>query len=260
MEEESPVAVACRFLRGRNALLCAGDFGPVFMDCYLHLAQHSVVLAGGTDGQLKLLLAVLALHAASQPRAVTCAWTVQLASGLDFFAVAENPTGRVTGRVTGRARSLGANVVHAETASGGGLRRRSTVGFAGDDLRGAAGAYYAQSEQRPARFFELGGDVFALVVAQPDCDLAWLEAVGPGEVGRLAACDGSPLLETRHYRFACGCTPGRLAEAMAPALLGRLDEIFGGEPVIRVTCPRCGTQHGIARGDFSRSGGKEPAG
>lgn len=251
--DESVAAVACRFVRGRNALLCAADFGPVFMDCYLHLGQNSVVLAGGADEKLKLLLAVLALHAAAQPRAVTCAWTVHLEdTGLNVFAVAENPSGRVTGQVFAeQVRSVGANVLHAESASAGGPRRRSTVEFGGDDMLRVAEAYYAQSEQRPARFFELGGDTFAALVAQPDCDLPWLDDVGTEEVRQLAGGDGTPPLETRHYRFACGCTPARIATAIAPALLGQLDEIFGAESLIRVTCPRCGTRHEIGRGDFA---------
>ena len=47
--EDGLVRVACRFVRGRNALLCAGDFGAMFMDLYLHLGQTGVVLGSGAD-------------------------------------------------------------------------------------------------------------------------------------------------------------------------------------------------------------------
>lgn len=249
--EESATEVACRFIRGRNALLCAADFGPVFMDLYLHLGQTNVVLAQGVDEKLKTLLAVLTLHAAASPRAVTCAWTVHLeALGMNLFAVAQNPTGFVTGQAFARqVRSVGRNVLHAETANAEGLRRRSSVDFSGDDLLPAAESYYAGSEQRPARYFALGGDAFALLVAQPDCDTVWLASVGADEIRTICAAEEKPL-ETRVYRFACGCTSEKIAEAIGPALQGDLDEIFGGDTHIRVSCPRCGTKHEIAREVF----------
>ena len=78
--EDGVALVACRFVREHNALLCSADFGPLFMDMYLHLGQNSVVLGDGADEKLKLLLAALVLHAASRPQADTCAWTLHLES------------------------------------------------------------------------------------------------------------------------------------------------------------------------------------
>lgn len=250
--DESAVPVACRFVRERNALLCAADFGPVFMELYLHLGQTNVVLADGMDEKLKTLLAALALHAAAQPRAVTCAWTVHLEDcSVNLFAVAENPAGIITGQVFAQqVRSLGGNVLHAETANADGLRRRSSVQFVGDNLLVAAERYYADSEQRAARYFELSGDSFALLVAQPDCDTSWLEGATADEVLQIWE-DATPPMEVRHYSFCCGCTAQKIATAIGPALRGDLDGIFGGDSHIRVSCPRCGAKHEIARDDFS---------
>lgn len=247
--DEGCVSVACRFVRGRNALLCTADFGPMFMDVYLHLGQTGVVLGGGADEKLKGLLAALTLHAASRPRAETCAWTLHLeADNVNLFGVAENPTGHVTGQVfTTNVRSTGGNVLHAEVAGQGRERRRSTVDVGSPDIFRAAAEYYARSEQRPARYFELGGDRFALLAAQPDCDTFWLEAAGPDDIRALAADSSRQPMETRNYRFLCGCGPRRLAAALEPALRGDLDGIFAGDSHITVTCPRCGTRHELAR-------------
>jgi len=257
-DESAETRVVCRFVRGRNALLCAGDFGAMFMDCYLQLGQNSVVLSGGADEKLKLLLAALTLHAAAQPRAVTCAWTLHLEEErLNIFAVAENPTGHVTGQVFAEnVRELGVSVLHSETAAADGLRRRSSVDLSGAGVLAAAEAYYTQSEQRAARYFDLGGDEFALLAAQPDCDVAWLQNVGTEEVRALVRDQSREPLETRAYRFFCGCTPERIAGAIWPALQGDLDEVFGGEGHIRVSCPRCGTRHEIPRELFDVLGGK----
>ena len=104
---------------------------------------------------------------------MTCAWTLHLdVELLNIFVVAENPTGHVTGQVFAEnVRELGVSVLHSEVAAADGERRRSSVDLRGAGVLAAAEAYYAQSEQRPARYFELGGDQFALLSAQPDCDL-----------------------------------------------------------------------------------------
>lgn len=257
MTDEGTVVVACRFVRGRNALLCAADFGPIFTDVYLHLGQTGVVLGGGADEKLKLALAALTLHAAARPHAETCAWTLHLeAEKMNVFAVAENPTGHVTGQVfTENIRSTGGNTLHAEVAGAGGERRRSMVDVDAPDILSAARQYYARSEQRPARYFELGGDCFALLVAQPDCDTAWLQTVGAEEIRAVAADTSRPPMEHRGYRFLCGCSPERVASAVEPALRHDLDGIFGGDTHITVTCPRCGTRHELARELFGSARG-----
>ncbi len=242
-------AVNCRFVRGRNALLASADFEPVFVDLYLHLGQSGVVLTGGADGKLKQLVALLALCAATRPRAETLAWTVHFEQQeMNLFAVAENPSGRIAGRVFSQnIKRGGTNVLHAEVASAGGVRRRSSVDFSGDSILGMAEQFYAQSEQRPARCFELDGERFAFLVAQPDCDLGWLSSVAAPEVGELIDdCSRAPL-EVRRYAFYCGCTPGRIAAAIGPAIRGELDAVFGPDQYINVECPRCGVRHEIGR-------------
>lgn len=255
-QDEDAAIVSCRFVRGRNALLCSADFGPVFMEVYLHLGQNSVVLGGGADEKLKLLLAALTLHASTRPHAETCAWTLHLeAEKMNLFAVAENPTGHVTGQVfTENVRASGGNVLHAEVAGSGGERRRSSIDFQGADILAAAAGYYARSEQRPARYFDLGGDRFALLAGQPDCDEEWLASVETKEVCSLVDDMSRPPMETRRYCFFCGCSPEKLATVLAPALQGDLDGIFGGDTHITVTCPRCGTRHELARGLFADNG------
>lgn len=247
--------VEARFVREHNALLCAGDFGPMFMDFYLHLGQNGVVLSGGSDEQLKLLLVAVTLHAATRPHAETWAWTLHLErEKLNLFALAENPTGHVVGQLFDeKVRSTGADVLHVEMATAGGVRRRSVVDLSGGEgILGVAEAYYRQSEQRPARYFDLGNEAFSIVAAQPDCDLDWLENVPSEEVAQRWNNARQDPLETRGYEFCCGCSPERIAEAISPALRGDLDGVFQGEDVIRVGCPRCGAKHEIGRALFDK--------
>lgn len=250
--ETDQAQVVCRFLAGRNALLVSGDFGPVFMDCYLHLGRAGVVLRDGTDELLKRSLAAIALYGATRPRNEILAWTLHLeAEELNVFVAAEIALGHLVGRVfCGNVRNVGGNVLHAEIAGPENVRRRSSVDFEGSDALDAAARFYAQSEQRPGRFFYLGGDMFAALVAQPDCDTGWLESVSRDEVFALISDDSRPPLEVRKYAFACGCTPEKIAAAIGGALQGQLDEIFGGDSHINVDCPRCGLRHELPRGLF----------
>ena len=244
--------VACRFIADRNALLVSGDFGPVFMDCYLHLGRMGVVLRDGADEILKQSLASLALYASTRPHNETLAWTVHFETEeLNIFATVENSTGHLAGRVfSGNVRSVGGNVLHAEVARPGQALRRSSVDFAGIDVLRAAGRFYAQSEQRPGKFCWLEGDVFAALVAQPDCDTAWLESASTADIAELCAEDALPPLELRRYVLRCGCTPEKIARAIATPLRGRLEEIFGGDSRINVDCPRCGLRHELPRDLF----------
>lgn len=240
--------VACRFLRDRNALLVSGDFEPVFVDCYLHFGAAGVVLRDGTDETLKSALAVVALCASTRPRQETLAWTLHFEEQtLNVFVAAENATGHLVGRVFARnVRSVGGDMLHAETAGGTGERRRSSLPFTGGVL-GAAEQFYERSEQRPGRFFALGGDVFAALLAQPDCDTVWLGAVGAEEIAALTTNEELRPIEVRRYSFCCGCTPRKIAAAIGGALRGQLEEIFGAERHINVDCPRCGLRHELPR-------------
>lgn len=254
--ECSGAVIEALFVREHNALLCAGDFGPIFMDFYLHLGQNGVVLSGGTDEQLKLLLVAVTLHAATRPHAETWAWTLHLErEQLNLFALTENPTGHVVGQLFDEnVKSTGADVLHLEMATAGGLRRRSVVDLSGGEgILGVAEAYYRQSEQRPARFFDLGNDAFCIVSAQPDGDLDWLMNVTSEEVDHRWKNAAQDPLETRSYVFCCGCSPARIAEAISPALRGDLDGVFQSEHVIRVSCPRCGAKHEIDRALFDKN-------
>lgn len=249
--EESTV-VESRFIAERNALLVSGDFAAVFMEFYLHLGATGVVLRDGTDEMAKRSLAALALYGATRPRNETLAWTLHFeAEELNIFVCADLSEGSLVGRVFAKnVRHGSGNVLYAETAGPRAQRRRSSVDFTGNDALRAAERFFRQSEQRPGKFFYLGGDKFAALAAQPDCDTEWLESAGTEEVSCLATDPARRLLEARHYAFCCGCTPRKIAAAIGATLQGKLDEIYGGDSHINVDCPRCGLRHELSRDLF----------
>ena len=84
------------------------------------------------------------------------------------------------------------------------------------------------------------------MTAQPDCDLTWLEALNNDAVTHLESTEETSRLETRRFRFDCGCT----LERILPVLGGwrdRPDDLFQGADAIRIQCPRCGADYQVTR-------------
>ena len=93
----------------------------------------------------------------------------------------------------------------------------------GADPIAAVEKFYAQSEQRPARVFQLGEEDYALVSEHPDCDAAWFRALTPEAVRTLDQTETLALMERRIYRWHCGCNQQRMMEVLAPAMKQRLE-------------------------------------
>jgi molecular chaperone Hsp33 len=237
------------FIRKRNALLLRGQFTPVFTDYYLHLMQHGIRHVAELDGMLKDSLAMLALHLTARPWAETIAWTVNLrAPRVNLFVTGGSVSEEVTGRIfTEDVREPDRNFFYSQTtAPGMGEPRTSMLEVDGRDPLRWISQFYDQSEQRPARAFRFEDDHFALVAAQPDCDMEWFEALNEQEVSRIDETEETKLLETRRFRFHCGCT----LDKILPVLGGwreRLDELFEDADTIKIQCPRCAAGYRVTR-------------
>ncbi|MDX6766584.1 MAG: Hsp33 family molecular chaperone HslO [Candidatus Methylacidiphilales bacterium] len=246
---ESSLDITTSFIRKRNALLARADFSPLFVDYYLHLADHAIRHPEPLDTRFKDFLAALLLHAASRPWNETHAWTVNLQEPLaNFFATVDNAFGQIVGQIfTEDIRTSGQNLFFADLVPGSKPRRRSVVAFEGSDLLAAVECFYAQSEQRTARLFRIQDEEYALVSAQPDCDEAWLGQLDVEGLVRLEDEEELGFLEKRAYRWSCGCTQERMCEVLAPAMRASPEDLFGDGELIRFSCPRCGARHKITR-------------
>lgn len=238
------------YVRHRNVLLVQGDFEPLFVDYYLHQADHRLRPEPAHDALLKQALVAFTLHSAARPRNEHLAWTVGLQDPrLNLFLAGDNEDCTVTGRLfTENVREAAKNVFYSEVMPGRGAeKRRSVVNFDGADAFRAAEAFHAISEQRPARYFDLGEERHAMLLALPDCDEAWLRRVSLAEVQALAATETLSRIERRLYRWHCGCSQRKILAALAPAARDDLSGLFGDEEIIHVQCPRCAASHAITR-------------
>jgi molecular chaperone Hsp33 len=246
---ESSLEVTTWFVRQRNALLARAEFGPLYVDYYLHQADHGLRYASAHDQRLKDTLAALVLHAAGRPWNETIAWTLHLQEPLlNLFACADNSFGHIVGQAfTEDIRETRENLFFSDVVAGHKPRRRSVISFDGSDIFQALEDFYIQSEQRPARMFRLADEDFALLSAQPDCDETWLRSIDLAGIAAVEETEELGFLEKRTYRWECGCSQDRMCEVLAPAMRADAAELFGDEPSLRITCPRCGVRHAITR-------------
>ena len=248
--EVNGTEVTVDFVRHRNALLARADFGPLFTDYYLHLADNKLRYTPEQDGLFRTALAAFTLHCASRPLNEHLAWTMNFQQPrLNLFLTGDNEDCTVTGRIfTENVREADANVFFSDIMARRGVEpRRSAVNFSGGGVRAAVEGYYARSEQRPARLLELGGDDYALLLAHPDCDLAWFSALDAESVRNLGPAETLARIQTRNYGWHCGCTQQKILGAIAPAFRADPAGLFGDGETIRVECPRCAAVHTLTR-------------
>ena len=237
------------FVRHRNALLLRGQFTPIYTDYYLHLMQHGIRPPVELDQMLKDMLALLVLHLVARPWAESIAWTANLrAPRINLFVTGSSVEESITGRIfTEDVREPDRNFFYAQTTSAESNQPRlSTLEIEGKDPILWLSQYYDQSEQRPARAFRLEDENFAIIAAQPDCDLEWLASLDAAAVEKITETEETTLLETRRFRFHCGCT----IDKILPILGGwkdRLDVLFEGDEFISIQCPRCAAKYHVTR-------------
>lgn len=244
------------FVRSRNVLLARANFGSLFVDYYLHLSQQQIRPSPEADAMFKRALAAFVLHSASRPRHELCAWTINFQKPLlNLFLTSDNETGAVTGRVFEEdVKELPENLFYSDVvrrgpagAQGWQPKRRSTVSFTGSDPIAAAEKFYSQSEQRIARYFQLGEEEFALVTEHPDCDVGWMHGLDVEQMNKLDDTETLVPLEQRVYRWHCGCNQQRMLEVLGPAMVQDPEGLFGGDEKIEIRCPRCGARYAITR-------------
>ncbi len=247
--DDAGLEVRTHFVRNRNVLVARAEFGDLFVDYYLHLSANDIRVAPAHDALFKRALAAFTLHSASRPWTEMTAWTINVQQPLvNLFLTGDNETGAVTGRVFDENVKEGPeNLFFSDVVRAGQPKRRSAVTFKDADPITGAETFYAQSEQRGARYFQLGEEEFALVTEHPDCDLEWFRSLTTDQVRQLETTETVTLMERRIQRWHCGCNQKRMMEVLAPSMKHDPQALFGEDEKLEMRCPRCGARHNITR-------------
>jgi molecular chaperone Hsp33 len=237
------------FVRRRNALWIRGSFTGLFTDYYIHLMEQKIRHNPELDMMLKEHIVLLGLYLTTRPWAETTGWTVNLrAPRVNLFAAGGCTQEAIVGRLfTEDVREPDRNYFYAQTTAAYQKEPRlSTMEMDSRDPLRWFEQFYHQSEQRPGKAFHMGDDDYAVVVAQPDCDLEWLESLDVEAVKHLERTEEVKLLEVRHLRFFCGCDLMKILPLLA-SWRDRMDDLFGELETIQVQCPRCAAVYPVSR-------------
>lgn len=253
---EEHVTIRSIFVRHRNCLALQGRFSPLFTDYYLNLMQHGHRNFEPFDTMFKELLAYFTLYLVSRPWAEQYSWTVNLKtpSPANLFVTGSSLSQSVVGRVfVDDVRVPDHNMLYALLIREGQEPVTSVVEVNSDTPVGWVEEYYQQSEQRPARCFELPDENFMLVTAQPGADLEWLNNLTVEKMANLEQDEETKVLETRKFGFYCGCTLDKILPTLS-AMTDRFDELFEDGPEIEISCPRCGAVYHVTREMLEKGG------
>jgi molecular chaperone Hsp33 len=219
------------------------------MDFYLHVMEQGLHY---TEPQAELIkdgLACLTLHLSSRPWNETVAWTLSWQAPLqNVFVTGSNLGGNVTGRLfTEDVRERDRHLFYAQMTVPDREPSQSMIEVTECNFIKVAEQYYRDSEQRMGRYFREENDSFVLVTAQPDCDLEWLESLDDAAIRVIDATETLSLLETRQFRFFCGCSDTKILSILAALSEETIMSLYGDAEVIPASCPRCGARYAITR-------------
>lgn len=247
--ESDLLTIKSRFVRGRNVLYAKADFGLLYVDYYLHLKDYQIEMEPEPDRFLKTALALFSLHCISRPRNDILAWTINFQQPLlNLFLAGDTGTGDVVGRAyTENVKVAEENSFYQDLVRRGREPHRSVVSFAGGDMVTAVETFYHFSEQRPARFFQVEPETFAIVAAHPDYDEGWFNSLTVDDVRGLEDKEEVTDLESRVVRWRCGCNQPRILQTLAPIFRQDPEGLFLAEELIEVKCPRCAAKYRISR-------------
>lgn len=253
MSENVPVdeftKIESIFIRHRNILMLRGHFPGIYTDYYLHLMQHGLKNPENLDTMLKDLTALLTLHLVARPWNETIAWTVNLrAPRANLFVTGSSVHEQVTGRCfTEDIREPDRNLFYSQTTVPNKDRpMQSTLEVEDNDPVEWIQSLYTQSEQRPGRAFRLPDETFVLLAAQPDFDEEWFEGLDTDQVATIEQVEQTKLLETRQFRFHCGCNIERILPILG-AWREKPEELFAEAEEIGIQCPRCAAKYRVTR-------------
>lgn len=235
------------FVRHRNCLLLRADMSPLFVDYYLNLMQHGQRNAETEDSVFKQLLAYFSLHLVSRPWQEYHAWTLnaKTPSLANYFVSGSSLTEDVIGRVfTEGVKEPEQNMLYAQNLRTNKEPQTSVIVLPGDSVASWVEEFYRQSEQREARAFDLGSDVYALVAAQPGADYDWLTELTAGQVASIADTEETKVLETRKFTFRCGCTLDKILPTIQ-AMQKDFADLLSEQGYLEVSCPRCGAVYKV---------------
>lgn len=253
----SGLVAASEYIPKREALVVKVDASDYLIDYYLHRRTYAPDTNPVHDEKLKELITCFAIHLSARTGQETHAWTVHLVGDSPYSLFVTGNTGLIddTGVAQGfivghilteNIRHTDVNSIHAQFTSRGNTFK-SMVRCDSDNIPQMVEQFYSQSEQYPLRIkLSDNSDTAIGLVALPECDEEWIRSVPIEEAADSPDIERSPM-RTVHFKFACDCSPDKLLPFFRSMTSEALEELYGNDSELQISCPRCGKQFAIKR-------------
>lgn len=249
------------YIPKREGLLVRIDMSDYLIDYYLHRKDVAPDTKFEHDEKLKQLIACFAIHLAARTGRETHAWTVHIAAAEPYSLFVTGNTGDIDATgiakgyivghiLTDHIRHTEVNSIHAQCTNRG-QTFTSLVQCDSSDISKMVEHFYIQSEQHPLRLqLSTTSDTALGLVALPEYDEEWIQSV------ELDYAAGSPEvvrnpMRTCEFAFVCDCSPQKLMPFFRSLSQASLDELYGEDEELQISCPRCGKQFEIKRSEFA---------
>jgi molecular chaperone Hsp33 len=249
------------YIPKREGLLVRIDMSDYLIDYYLHRKDVAPDTKAEHDEKLKELIACFAIHLAARTARETHAWTVHIAAAEPYSLFVTGNTGEIdeegvakgyiVGHIlTDHIRRTEVNSIHAQFTNRG-QTFTSLVQCDNSDIRKMVEQFYTQSEQHPLRIqLSTTSDTAVGLVALPEYDEEWIQSVDLNYAAESSDVPRNPM-RTCEFAFVCDCSPEKLMPFFRSLSQASLDELYGEDQELQISCPRCGKQFEIRRSEFA---------
>lgn len=256
----SGLVAISEYIPKREGLLVKVDMSDYLIDYYLHRKAVAPNTLPEHDQKLKDLLACFAIHLSARTGRETHAWTVHIVADHPYSLFVTGNTGEIdqsgiargfiVGHIlTDHIRHTDVNSIHAQFSSRG-KGFTSMVRCDTSDISKMVEQFYAQSEQHPLRIkLSDTSDTAVGLVALPEYDEEWISSVDIEYAAESKDVERS-VMRTCSFSFRCDCSAEKLIPFFRSLSSASLQELYGSDDQLHITCPRCGKQFEIARADF----------
>jgi len=251
------------YIPKREALLIKVDTSDYLIDYYLHRRQYAPDTDPTHDEKLKELITCFAIHLSARTATETHAWTVHLVADTPYSLFVTGNTGAiddsgiahgfiVANILTDHIRHTDVNSIHAQFTNRGNTFN-SHVQCDSNDIPRMVEQFYAQSEQYPLRIkISDNSDTAIGLVALPEFDEEWIQTVDLDSLVTSSDVPRSPM-RTVHFAFSCDCSPDKLLPFFRSMSPEAVEELYGNDQELHITCPRCGKQFGVNRSELAEN-------
>ena len=246
------------YLREREVFLIQIDMSEYLLDYYHQRRDLAPSTSRAHDTRLKDLIACFAIHLTARTALETHGWTLHIVSEEPYSLFVTGSTGEIdpagiargflVGHIlTDHIRHSDTNALHAQCTYRGNTFR-SYVPSESAGIVDMVEAFYRQSEQRPIRILlSETSDTAIGLAALPGYDPAWFESV---DLRTLAAAEGGAdrtRMRSCAFTFTCECSAEKLAPFFRALGEGGINELYGEDEELVITCPRCGRRMTLSR-------------